>query len=95
MKIYFRGKFISASGKDVAFTDPTDVTNNFHCSLYSQCNVTINGFTITQASKHENYLSYLETLMNYGTDAAATHRSTRKGILPRAKCCLAIPRPKL
>jgi len=29
--------------------------------------------SITQASEHYNYRSYLETLLSYGTDAAATH----------------------
>jgi len=32
-----------------------------------------NGTTITQSSEHYNYRSYFETLLTYGTDAAATH----------------------
>jgi len=66
---------ISASGKDVDFSDHTGVTNNFLRSLFSQCNVTLNGVNITQASEHYQYLSYLETLMTYGPDSAATHLS--------------------
>ena len=57
------------------FSDLTDVTNNFLQSLIFQCNLTLNGVTITQASEHCHYGSYLETLMTYGTDAAATHFS--------------------
>ena len=75
IKTYVRGKLISASGKEVEFSDHTGVTNNFLHSLFSQCNVTLNGLTITQASEHYHYRSYLETLMTYGTDTAATHLS--------------------
>jgi len=52
IKLYVRGKLISASGKYVDFSDHTDVTNNFLHSLFSQCNVTLSGFNITQASEH-------------------------------------------
>jgi len=45
---------------------------SFH-SLFSQCNAVLNGVTITQASEHYNYRPNLETLLTYGTDAAATH----------------------
>jgi len=54
-------------------SDHTAVTNNFLRSLFSQCNVVLNGTTITQASEHYNYRKYLETLLTYGTDSAATH----------------------
>ena len=57
------------------FSDHTGVTNNFLHSLFSQCNVILNGVTITQASEYYHYSSYLETVMTYGTDAAATHLS--------------------
>jgi len=53
------------------------VTNNFLHSLFSEDNVTFNGITITQASEHYHYRSYLENLMTYGTDAAATHLKKR------------------
>ena len=51
------------------------MTNNFLHSLFSQYNVTLNGVNITHASYHYHYRSYIETLMTYGTDAAATHLS--------------------
>jgi len=75
IKLYIRGKLISALGKDVDFSDHTGVTNNFLHSLFSQSNVTINGVNNTQASEHYQYRSYLETVMTYGSDAAATHLS--------------------
>jgi len=51
----------------------TGVTNNLLHSLFSQCTIVLNGTTITQSSELYNYRSYLDTLLNYGTDAAATH----------------------
>ena len=57
------------------FSDHTGVTNNFLHSLLSKCNVTLNDVNMTQASEHYQYHTYLETLMTYGSDAAATHPS--------------------
>jgi len=75
IKLYVRGKLISASGKDVDYSDHTGVTNNFLHSLFSQCNVTLNGVNNAQASEHYLYRSYLETLLTDGSDAKATHLS--------------------
>jgi len=75
IKLYVRGKLVSASGKDEDFTDLTSVTNNFLHSLVIQCNVTLNGVTITQVSEPYHYRSYLEILLTYGTDSVATHLS--------------------
>ena len=75
IKLYVRGKLISASGKDLDFSDHTGVTNNFLYSLFSQCNFTLFGVNITQDSEHYHYRSYLETLMTYSSVAAATHLS--------------------
>jgi len=55
--------------------DLTSVTNNFLHSLFSQCNVTLNGVIITQARQHYHYRSYLETLITFDTDTEATHLS--------------------
>jgi hypothetical protein len=73
IKLYVRGKLISASGKDADFSDHTSVTNSFLHSLFSQCNDTLNGLNVTQAREHYQYRSYLETLITYGSDATATH----------------------
>jgi len=63
---------ISASGKDVDYSDLTGVTNSFIHSLFSQCNITLKSVNITQASEHYQYRSYLETLLTYVPEAAAT-----------------------
>ena len=54
-------------------SDHTGFNNNLLHSLFSQCNVHLNGVTITQSSEHYNYRSYFETLLTFGTDAAARH----------------------
>ena len=55
----------------------TAVNNNFLHRLFGQCNIALNGVTITQANEHYNYRSYLETLLTYGTRAAATHLTNK------------------
>ena len=45
IELSFRGKLISASGKNVDITDLTAVSNNFLHYLFSQCNVTLNEVT--------------------------------------------------
>jgi len=59
VKLYIRGKLISGNSKDLDATDFTAVTNNFLHSPFSQCNVTVNGVSITQASEFYQYRSYL------------------------------------
>ena len=75
IKVHVRVKLISASGKDVNFTELTAVSNNFLQSLFSQYNVIFNGVTITQASEQYHYRSYLETLVTYGTNVAESYLS--------------------
>jgi len=73
IQLYVRGKFVTSSGNNVDVSDHTGVFYNLLHSLFSQCAVVLNGTTITQSSEHYNYRLYLETLLTYGTDAAATH----------------------
>jgi len=73
IQLYVRGKLVSSSGNNVDVSDHTGVTNNLLHSLFSQCTVVLNGTTMKQSSEHYNYRSYLETLLTYGTDSAATH----------------------
>ena len=70
---YVHGKLVSGSGNDVDVTDHTGVFNNLLHLLFSQCTVVLNGTTITQSGEHYNYRSYLENVLTYGIDAAATH----------------------
>ena len=53
-------------------SDHMGVVNNLLHSLFNQCTVVLNGTTITQSGEHYDYRSYLDTLLTYGIDAAAT-----------------------
>jgi hypothetical protein len=75
IKLYFRGKIVSSSGKAVDLTDKTAVAKNLLHSLFSQCTVMVNGVPVTQSHEHYNYRAYFETLLTYGTDAASSHLS--------------------
>jgi len=68
-----RGKLTKADGTALDNTDFTAVTNNFLHSLFSQCSIALNGKLITQAAELYNYRSFFETVLTYGSDAAASH----------------------
>ena len=65
IKLYIRGKLVSGEGKDLDAKYFTVVTNNFLNTLFSQCKVTLNRVSITQASEFYQYHSYLENLLIY------------------------------
>jgi hypothetical protein len=71
--LYIHGQLIRADGAELENTDHTAVTNNLLHSLFSQCSISLNGVTITPALDLYKYRAYLETLLNYGSDAAASH----------------------
>jgi len=73
IKLYIRSKLTRADGTNFDNADLTAVRNNFLHSLFSQFNIALNGVTVTQATDLCNYQSYFETLLTYGSDAAATH----------------------
>jgi hypothetical protein len=73
IKLFVRGKLVSGEGKDLDEKDFTAVTNNVLHSLFSQCNVTLNYVPITQSGDLYQYRSYFETLLTYGSVAAAPH----------------------
>jgi len=73
IKLYIRGKLISGDRKDLDATDFTAVTNNFLRSLFSECYIAFNGTAITQSGEFYHYRFYLETLLTYGSDEAASH----------------------
>src|SRR5215469_2865189 len=72
--LYVRCKLVQDDNTDFKDeTDKTAVANNLLHSLFRQCNVLLNGVPITHANDLYSYRSYLETLLTYGSDAAATH----------------------
>ena len=71
--LYVRGKLTKADGTNLDATDFTAGTSNLLHSLFSQCNIALNGTTITPATDLYNYRSYFETILTYGSDAAVSH----------------------
>jgi hypothetical protein len=71
--LYIRGKLTKADGTELDATDYTVVTNNLLYSLFSQCTITLNGMTRTPATELYGYRAYLESLLTYRSDAAASH----------------------
>ena len=49
------------------------IANNILSSLFRQVNVSLNGKSVNSSDGNYSYRAYLETLLNYGTDAKNTH----------------------
>jgi hypothetical protein len=64
---------VKPDGTDLHNTDFTAGTNNFLHSLFCQCSISLNNTQITPASKLYNYRAYIDILLTYETDAAASH----------------------
>jgi len=72
-KLYIKSKLMKEGNMQLTDTDYTAGINNLLHSLFSQCNISLNGTQITQDSESYNYRAYLETLLTYWTDAADSH----------------------
>jgi hypothetical protein len=73
IKVYIRGKLTKIDGTALDDTYFTSITNNYLHFLFSQCTMSLNGNTITQATELYNYGSLPENLLTYSNDAATTH----------------------
>ena len=60
-------------GKNLELTETTCLANNLLQSLFEQCNISLNGVTITHGADLYYYRAYLETLLSYGNEAAESH----------------------
>lgn len=66
------GTALKVDAKGEVGDGPGCVNNILH-SLFRQVNVSLNGKTVNSADGNYSYRSYIETLLNYGEDAAKTH----------------------
>jgi hypothetical protein len=71
IKLYVKGKLVKPDGTALDNTDFTAGKNNLLHSLFSQCSISLNGTQITQTTDLYNYRAYIETILTYGTEAAA------------------------
>jgi hypothetical protein len=83
IKLNVRGKLISGNGERIGQKNITTFQNSFFQSLFSQCNITRNGVRITLSGDLFQYRPYLETLLTYGSDAAALHLTNSLWYLDR------------
>jgi hypothetical protein len=72
-QLYVKGQLVGPDGAALDEKDYTAGVNIFLHSLFSQCNVSLNGVSITPSSDNSNIRAYLETLLTYGYDAAESH----------------------
>jgi hypothetical protein len=73
MQIYVKSQLFMAAEAELEETDYTAGIINFLHSLISQCNISINGVSITPSSDNYNYRAYVETILTNGSDAAESH----------------------
>ena len=73
IQLYISGKLTKADWTALEITDHTCVTSTLLHSLFDQCNISLNGVTITHAGGLYYYLAYLEKLLTYGSDAVTSH----------------------
>jgi hypothetical protein len=73
MQIHIMGQLLGADGAVFDAKDYTAGVNNMLCSLFEQCNKSLNGTLITHSLDNYNYRALLETLLTYGSDAAESH----------------------
>ncbi|XP_055383294.1 uncharacterized protein F54H12.2-like [Condylostylus longicornis] len=70
-------------GTDGKILQQPSVVNNLLHSIIKQCNVQLNGKNITPSDGNYHYRAYIESLLNYGTDAATTHLECAGWILDK------------
>lgn len=68
-------KILKEDGTLIGDTDPVMPINNFLDSLFEHISVELNNKTITPPSNSYHYRSYIETMLNYSTEAKDTHLS--------------------
>ena len=73
LKFYIKDKLMKGDNTQLEDTDYTAGINNLLLSLFSQCSISLNSTQITLATELYNYRAYLETLLTYGSHAAASH----------------------
>lgn len=61
------------------------VANNILHSLIRNCIVSLNNMPVSQSDNNYHYRAYIETLLNYGSDASQTHLESSGWFLDSGK----------
>lgn len=72
-KINLRVKVLNEDGTALAADSSVAPVNNFVSSLFEHLAIELNGKVITPPSNNYAYRSYIETLLNYTSEAKETH----------------------
>jgi hypothetical protein len=70
--LHLRAKIVKANGDDLEAASSVGPVNNFLHSLFSQVDVSLNGTLITSSTNTYAYRAYIETLLNYSSDAKSS-----------------------
>ncbi|CAH1240717.1 Hypp6073 [Branchiostoma lanceolatum] len=71
-RLYVRAKIVRANGADLPNDAKVGPVNLWLHSLFSQVDATLGGKLVTDASNVYPYRAYLETLLNFGSEAKQT-----------------------
>ena len=69
MLLYVRASVTTEAGADLAADTAIAPECNFQHTLWSQCDLYLNGTLVTQSNNNYPYCLYIETLLSFGKDA--------------------------
>lgn len=71
--IYLKVQVVDGKGKNLSNEALVSPVNNFLHSMFNQIDVSLNQKAVSPSSSGYNYRAYIETLLNYGSDAKKSH----------------------
>jgi hypothetical protein len=84
MQLYIMGQLLGADAAELDIKDYTAAVNNMLHSLFEQCNMNLNGTSLTPSSDNYEYRFYFETILTYGSDAAESRLTNAYWLLDNA-----------
>jgi len=75
--LHVRAKVVNQDGSALAAAAQVAPVNNWLHSLFQQVDIFLNGNLITGSQNTYPYRAYLETLLNFGSDAQETHLTSQ------------------
>ena len=78
VRLILRDKLVKSDGSDIEGADTNTVVcvKNLLHSMFSNLSISLNVKPVTLHEMNYHYKTYLEKLLNYGSDASGTHRGS-------------------
>jgi len=78
LRLLLRVKLVKTNGSDIEGADTNTVVcvKNLLHSMFSTLSISLNGKPVTLHEMNYHYKTYLEKLLNYGSEASGTHRGS-------------------